>query len=173
MSLTLEDITAHLSSHLQCSLSLEPNSPIPLIIIPSEYLRAASLYLRDDPSLSFDCLTCLTGIERGGGFEVVINLYSTKLSKMVSVKVKAGAEDPVIPSITDIWAAADWHEREAYDMFGIRFEGHYDHRRILCADDWEGFPLRKNYQPPLFFHDIPVTVNVPGGFQIPITRVEK
>jgi len=173
MTFTIEDITARLSAHLECALSLEPNSPVPLIIVPPEQLRAAANRLRYDHDLWFEHLNCITGVERAGGYEIVITLFSTKLSMMLNIKVKATGEEPTIPSITDIFPAADWHEREVFDMFGIRFDGHYDHRRILCADDWEGYPLRKNYQPPLFFHDIPVTVNVPGGHQIPVTRVPK
>jgi len=173
MPFRIEDITARLSQHLGTSLSLEPNSPAPLIIVPPEHLLSVARRLKEDPDLAFVCLNCVTGIERAGSLEIVINLYSMKLKLMLALKVKADSENPEIPSVTGIWEAANWHEREVFDMYGIRFTGHPDHRRILCADDWEGYPLRKNYQPPLFFHDIPVTVNVPGGFQIPVTRVEK
>ncbi len=173
MPLTIEDVATRLSTQLNISLSLEPNSPAPLIIIPADLLRDASKFLRDDDALRFESLNCITGVERAGAYEIVITLYSATIPLMLNLKVKATGEDPAIPSVTDIWPAADWHEREVFDMFGIRFEGHYDHRRILCADDWEGFPLRKDYQPPLFFHNIPVTVNVPGGLQIPLTRIAK
>jgi NADH-quinone oxidoreductase subunit C len=63
----------------------------------------------------------------------------------------------VIPSVADIWSAADWHEREAYDLMGVTFTGHPDPRRILCPDDWEGHPLRKDYEFPLEYHGIPGT----------------
>ena len=65
-----------------------------------------------------------------------------------------------MPSVVRFWPAADWHEREAYDMFGIVFDGHPDLRRILCADDWEGFPLRKDYVFPREYHGIPASVEL-------------
>ncbi len=168
--MTIEDIAARLSDHLQTSLSLEPNAPEPLLILPKEHLREVAYKLRDDPDMAFESLNCLTGMERGGGYEVVVTLFSRKLGVKLNLKVRAEAEEPSLPTLTDIWPAANWHEREAYDMFGIRFEGHPDPRRILCPDDWEGYPLRKSYQPPLFYHDIPVTVNVPGGAVSPAPR---
>ncbi|MFQ5462737.1 MAG: NADH-quinone oxidoreductase subunit C [Phycisphaerae bacterium] len=73
------------------------------------------------------------------------------------VRVVVDRDDPVIPTVSDVWPAADWHEREAYDMMGIHFENHPDLRRILCCDDWVGFPLRKDYEFPLEYNGIPAT----------------
>ena len=77
-----------------------------------------------------------------------------------AVKVYCPRDAASIPSVADLWPAADWHEREAFDMFGIDFPGHPDLRRILCADDWEGFPLRKDYVFPREYHGIPGSVEL-------------
>ncbi len=74
-----------------------------------------------------------------------------------AVRVVVDRDHAELPSVADIWPAADWHEREAYDMMGIHFADHPDLRRILCPDDWVGFPLRKDYEFPLEYHDIPAT----------------
>jgi NADH-quinone oxidoreductase subunit C len=76
------------------------------------------------------------------------------------VKVYCPRENPRVPSVVDVWKAADWHEREAFDMFGIIFDGHPDLRRILCADDWVGYPLRKDYVFPREYHGIPGSVEL-------------
>ncbi len=170
--ITVEEIFNLLAQRFpDAGLELAPNVPEPIIVVPATQIRDISLALRDDPTFGFQSLTCLTGIERGGGLEVAYSLYSNKLQKHLNLRVKVAYDATEIPSVTDIWPAADWHEREAFDMFGIYFPGHPDHRRILCADDWEGYPLRKDYLPPVSFHGIPVTVNVPGGATIPVTRV--
>jgi len=169
--MTVEDIFAKLATLLPDSgIELLPNAPEAIILVPRDYIRDVSLLLRDSSEFGFESMTCLTGIERAGGLEVAYSLFSNKLKKHINLKVKVSYEDASIPTVADIWRTADWHEREAFDMFGFTFVGHPDHRRILCADDWEGYPLRKDYQPPLFFHDIPVTVNVPGGANSPATR---
>jgi len=76
---------------------------------------------------------------------VVYHLYSIPMKHYIVLKVRVGRDDPIIPSVTSVWNAANWQEREVYDMFGIRFEGHPDLRRILTEESWEGFPLRKDY----------------------------
>ena len=107
-------------------------------------------FLRDDGELAFDFLTDLCGVdktslEKSNSFEVVYHLYSIKRNHRVRLKVKIPALKPTIGSVTGIWKTADWHEREAYDMFGITFEGHPNLVRILTPDGFEGHPLRKDY----------------------------
>ena len=106
-------------------------------------------YLHDDPDLFFDYLVDVCGADYLGKkekrFEVVYHLYSIKHRHALRVKAEVAADKPSIDSVVGIWAGANWHEREAYDMYGIVFNGHPDLRRILLPEDWEGYPLRKDY----------------------------
>ena len=112
-----------------------------------DHLVAVCTLLRDTPGLDFDFLTDLTAVDyptRPKRFDVVLHLYSMTQNHLLRVKA-AVAENEPIPTVTGVWKAANWEEREAFDMFGIVFEGHPDLRRILLAEDWEGYPLRKDY----------------------------
>jgi len=104
-------------------------------------------YLRKDPELSYDYLTDLCGVDyqpRKPRFEVVYHLCSTTYDRRARVKVRLEEGDS-LPSVESMWKAANWYEREAYDMLGIRFENHPDLRRILTWDGFEGYPLRKDF----------------------------
>lgn len=104
--------------------------------------------LRDEPGFEFNFLTDLTAVdwlERKPRFEVVYHLNSLTLGHRVRVKIGVDGGDPWVHSIVGIWGAADWLERECFDMFGIDFKGHPDLRRILMYDSFEGYPLRKDY----------------------------
>jgi len=114
----------------------------------TEDLLEVCRYLRDDPELSFHFLTDLCGVDRYPAeprFEVVYHLCSLKTKERLRLKVFLPEASPALPSVFSVWKAADWLEREAYDMFGIAFTGHPDLRRILLTPDWEGHPLRKDY----------------------------
>lgn len=105
-------------------------------------------YLHEDPEIRMDYLADLCGVdypEREFRFEVVYNLYSIKYHHGIRIKALIPANDPSVDSVVPIWSGANWHEREACDMFGIAFNGHPDLRRILMPEDWEGYPLRKDY----------------------------
>lgn len=130
----------------------------PYIKLAPEILADVARYLRDDPALQFNYLMCLSGVDYGPGknLGVVYHLQSMTLTHQSVLKVDLPRESPTVPSVALIWRTADWHEREAYDLFGIRFEGHPDLRRIFLPDDWEGHPLRKDYVVQEFYHDIRV-----------------
>ena len=98
--------------------------------------------------MGFDYLNCLSSVDRiaSGELEAVYNLSSLREATKVLVRVRVPREDPVIRSVVYLWSTADWHEREAYDLMGIHFDGHPDLRRILTSEDWVGHPLRKDYQ---------------------------
>ncbi len=106
-------------------------------------------YLHDDPELALDYLRDVCGVDYLGKkdkrFEVVYHLYSMRHGHMMRLKAEVGEEDARIDSVTTVWAGANWHEREAFDMYGIIFDGHPDLRRVLLPEDWEGHPLRKDY----------------------------
>ncbi len=105
-------------------------------------------YLHDNPDLYFDYLVDLCGVdymEKRPRFEVVYNLYSIKYRHRMRLKAVVPEEDLNIDSVMPVWTGANWHERETYDMYGINFKGHPDLRRILLPEDWEGYPLRKDY----------------------------
>jgi len=112
-------------------------------------IRDIARYLHDDPDLYFDYLIDVCGVDYLGKkdkrFEVVYQLYSIKHRQALRLKAEVSGEDPTIDSVTSVWLGADWHEREAFDLYGIRFNGHPDLRRILLPEDWEGHPLRKDY----------------------------
>jgi len=102
---------------------------------------------------------CLSGVDYGNGtLGVVYHIYSMKHAHSFVLKVKVPVENPVVKSVESVWKSANWHEREAYDMFGIVFEGHPDLRRILMPYDWpEGsYPLRKDFQVPEFYNGMKV-----------------
>jgi len=116
-----------------------------IILVAAAQLREISRYSRDDEK--FDMLVDLTAVDwpkREKRFDVILNLYSFPKNERLRLKAHAGENEPV-PSVVEIWPAANWLERECYDMFGIVFEGHPDLKRILMPDEWEGHPLRKDY----------------------------
>lgn len=108
-------------------------------------------FLRDDPELDFNFLRCISAVDwlNDGEFEVAYHLFSFRHRHEMVIKVRVPRHTPRVPSVTSIWRTANWHEREAYDLMGIVFEGHPDLRRIFLPEDWVGHPLRKDY-----IHDI-------------------
>lgn len=125
--------------------------------VDADKINAVSYFLRDEESLQFDSLSCLSSVDYDkDNLAVVYHLYSFALNQKVKVKVLVPKSNPVLQSVSDVWATANWHEREAYDMMGLIFEGHPDLRRILCPDDWDGYPLRKDYKVQEFYRGMKV-----------------
>ena len=134
----------------------------PALLIRPDAIAAVCLELRNNPKTYFDFLSCLTGVDYGaetGRFGVVYHLtsmpYQLQLTLKISKDHNRDIDDlPSFPSVSAVYRTADWHEREAYDLVGIFFEDHPDLRRILLPDDWEGYPLRKDYKNAEFYKGI-------------------
>ena len=139
--------------------------------MPPEAYRRRLPSLRDAPALRYNFLADLTAVdwpEREPRFDVVYHLLSLETRAVVRLKMRVGDEEehhPEVPTVSSVWPAANWYEREVYDLFGITFSGHPDLRRILMPDDWVGHPLRKDY--PLTGIELP---EPHWGGQIPFDR---
>ena len=130
------------------------------IIIKKEDIAKVCQFLRDDEELRFDSLRDVCGADRftpEKRFEVIYNLYSLKNNFRLRLKVQVETENPQIPTVTGVWPTANFEEREAYDMFGILFNGHPDMRRIYMPEEFEYYPLRKDF--PL--------MGIPGSLSLP------
>jgi NADH-quinone oxidoreductase subunit C len=117
------------------------------VVVPRNAIADVCGFLKE--SHQFDLLADLTGADRGPEedprFEVNYHLFSTKHFNRLRLKVLLSEDDPKVPTVTDLWRTADWHERETFDMFGVIFDGHPDLRRILMPSDFDGFALRKDF----------------------------
>jgi len=116
-----------------------------ILVVARELLAEIAIYSRDDEK--FDWLSDLTAVDwpkREKRFDIVLNMYSFEKNERLRLKVHSTADERV-PSVQGIWSTANWMEREVYDMFGVVFEGHPDLKRILLPDEWQGHPLRKDY----------------------------
>ena len=173
--MTSADIIAALDSQFGDRIKSRKLDAIdPFAVVAPEDLVAVCRFLRDEPQLRFDLLNCISGVDYlepdpkkapKAGFEphteVVYHMQSIPHRHRFVLKVhlprwkgdKPG-QLPEVPTVTGVWAAADWHEREVYDLSGVWFVGHPDPRRMLLAEDWEGHPLRKDYEFPLEYHGI-------------------
>ena len=129
------------------------------IVVPRELLRATAEHCRQDAKLQYNFLTDATCVDRSPvepRFELNYHLVSIPRREKVRLRVWLGGNDPVVDSLVPVWPGANWLEREIFDLFGIRFSGHPDLRRILLPEDWEGYPLRRDY-PVEGYRDVPNT----------------
>jgi NADH-quinone oxidoreductase subunit C len=119
------------------------------IYVPREHIVPVATWLKQHPELRYDYLSDLTGNDwpdRDPRFEVIYQLYSMQHYTRLRLKVRVPEDDCTCPSVTGVWRTANWHERETFDMFGISFDNHPDLRRLLLPEEWEGFPLRQDYE---------------------------
>lgn len=122
-------------------------------------LKKVCVYLHGNPSVFFDMLSCISVVDNGpdtGTLELVYNLYSIPFNHHLSLKVMVPRDLAEVDSVQEIWKTANWLEREAYDMFGVKFRGHPDLRRILLPADWVGHPLRKDYKHQEYYRGVKV-----------------
>ena len=148
----------------QVIIAEERTSLQPALIINPNLIEDVCLTLRDHPKTWFDFLSSLSGIDYGveqKKFGVVYHLSSIIKNHQIVLKVMVENDRdennlPVFKSVSAVWKAAEWHEREAFDLLGIYFDNHPDLRRILLPDDWEGYPLRKDYKTAERYHQIKI-----------------
>jgi len=127
------------------------------VVVPRNLLRGAAERCRADSKLQFNLLTDATCVDRypvEPRFELNYHLVSIPRRDRVRLQVRLTGQDPVVDSLVPVWPGANWLEREIFDLFGVRFTGHPDLRRILLPEDWEGYPLRKDF-PVEGFRDVP------------------
>lgn len=162
----LEDVKQLLTERLGNDVIIgeETGGLQPALIIEPDRISDVCLELRNNPATYFDFLACLSGVDYGAAtnkFGVVYHLtsipYQTQLTLKISKEHDRGLDDlPSFPSLSSVYKTAEWHEREAYDLLGIFFENHPDLRRILLPDDWEGYPLRKDYKAAEYYKGIKI-----------------
>lgn len=168
-------------------LGFNEDSVDPVADVAPEKIAEAALFLRDDERLRFDQLMCLSAIDwdgldetgKGksvailgytedgrpetsdrvgeGDFGVVYNLYSHSLKHKFTLRVRVSRAVAAVPTVSTVWSTAGWHEREAWDLMGLRFPGHQDLRRMLMEETWVGHPLRKDYQMPAQWENVPMS----------------
>lgn len=120
----------------------------PELLVKADRLVEICEYLKSAPELGFNYLVNLTAVDWMNYFELVYHLHSIRHGRMVVLKARVDRDNPVVPSVAGVWDAANFQEREVFDLFGIRFDGHPDLRRILLYDEFAGHPLRKDYGLP-------------------------
>ncbi|PZR39870.1 MAG: NADH-quinone oxidoreductase subunit C [Azospira oryzae] len=155
----MEQIITLIESIINESVKREVNCTPETVNLPAGVFVSVMEGLYQNPSTYFDQLSCITGIDNGpqaNTMEVIYHLYSIPFNQSLAIKVVLPRDHATIDSISAIWKSADWLEREVYDMFGIHFNNHPDLRRILLPADWEGHPLRKDYQHQEAYRDIKV-----------------
>ena len=126
------------------------------IEVDADRIDEVAAFMKSDPDLRFDCLSNQTGLDlpERNHIQVVYNLLSYEHRHEVTLKLNADREKPVVNTVEATWKAANWLEREIYDLLGVDFPGHSDLRRILLPDDWVGHPLRKDYVEAPEYHGI-------------------
>ena len=171
--MSFDELVAAVSSHdAEAIVRTDPDATDPVVVVAADRLHATMTHLRNESSLAMDTLSDLCGVDfleteakllKKFPYEphlaVVYQLFSLEHRHRLTVTVElprpAGPdEQPELASVADLWPAANWHERECFDLFGVRFVGHPNLTRILCPDDWVGHPLRKDYEMPLEYEGI-------------------
>ncbi len=159
--MTPQEIHAALQARFgEAVLSFDEKALQPWALIQPDKIAEVAAFAKAEPALAFDNLMCLSGVdwpkETPPRLDVVYHLYSYKHDHTFVLKVQLPRDNPRVPTVEGTWGVANWHEREAFDLFGIVFDGHSDLRRILLPDDWQGHPLRKDWEDPELYNGMRV-----------------
>ena len=147
-SLTFSEISEILKQHHGPSIAAVVADGLhPHLVLGAEWLATVADFLRTDARLRFNLLRCISAVDwpAKNSIELSYELVSIVLGHTLAVKVMLNRANPQVESVSDVWPAAEWHEREAFDLLGVTFLGHPDLRRILLPEDWVDHPLRKDY----------------------------
>lgn len=142
--------------HAAAVTSFAADALDPFVLVKPDSIVEVCRFLHDDPDLAFDCLTNMSGVDflKEDYIQVVLHLHSYTQRHAIVVKANVSREEPSMPSVEAVWKAANWLEREIYDLLGVVFTGHPDLRRLLMPEDWVGHPLRKDFVEPEEYHGI-------------------
>jgi NADH-quinone oxidoreductase subunit C len=154
--MNIQDIVAKLKTRFGEGVEFHDDKLTPFIKVRPDTIQPVADALKNTPELWFDSLMCLTAVDNPANFTVVYLLFSMKHLHKVTLKVEMPKDNPIVPTVENIWSAADWFEREVYDLFGVKFSGHTNLVRIMLPDDWVGHPLRKDYQYPATYRELPL-----------------
>lgn len=162
----MDNIKEILIQHFGSEIIVQETAGLmPILKVTTHKIAEICSFLKENENCYFDSLSCLTGIDNGpeaNTMEIVYNLYSIPYEYKLALKIELPRnsnetkELPEVPTVSHIWASANWSEREIFDLLGINFINHPDLRRILLPSDWEGYPLRKDYQQQETYHGITV-----------------
>ncbi len=156
---TFQEITVRLQGLFGAAIlgAAPEGTADPFLKVAPASVHDVAAALRNDPELRFDYLMCLSGVDNGREtLGVVYHLSSMTHGHKLTLRTEVPSSDANVPSVTDLWPAANWHEREAWDMFGVNFVNHPDLRRILLPEDYPGHPLRKDFKVPEFYNGMKV-----------------
>ncbi len=159
--MTPQEIHAALQARFgEAIVSFDEKALDPWALVQADRIAEVAAFAKAEPALAFDNLMCLSGVdwpkETPPRLDVVYHLYSYKHDHTFVLKVQVPRDNPRVPTVEGTWGVANWHEREAFDLFGIVFDGHSDLRRILLPDDWQGHPLRKDWEDPELYNGMRV-----------------
>ncbi|HNI54519.1 MAG TPA: NADH-quinone oxidoreductase subunit C [Chitinophagales bacterium] len=146
--MTREELQAAITN-LEPQVTFEEAGEFLNAVVPSELCRDLMQALHNMPDLSMDYMFCLTCVDWKTHLTMVYHLESTAHGHQVVIKSQLNRENPEIETLSDIWRTAELLEREVFDLFGVRFIHHPDLRRLLLTDEWEGWPMRKDYEDPI------------------------
>ena len=157
MALPFKEIVDRIRSRFPSAVAevVEPTGD-PFVVIHAASLVDVARFLRESSDLEFDYLASVGGTDDLQNLWSVMHLYSIRHVHRLVMKVKLDRANPVVASLCPVWPGANWHEREAWDLYGIQYTGHPDPRRILLPEDWPGHPMRKDYDFPEHYQGIPL-----------------